>query len=238
MAAQGSYESSSQVAVRRRPLNAQNGFWVMTLLRTEDGPVWVNRGWIPAGADAVIITVIVLASVGLSFANEYQAARAADAMAQRISQRCTVYRDGVALRIPVAELVRGDVVDIGLVSTDLLYFAAGTLDVALIPSIEFFRGDAYRLVSDACIGCRACMVACPYDQLFIDPNTRTAEKCNFCANRVENHLEPACVSVCPTECRIFGDLDDPETKVAQIVQREAFTVRKPEKGTGPKIFWQ
>ena len=37
----------------RRPLNAQNGFWVMTLLRTEDGPVWVNRGWIPAGADAL-----------------------------------------------------------------------------------------------------------------------------------------------------------------------------------------
>ena len=89
----------------------------------------------------------------------------------------------------------------------------------------------------ACIGCRACMVACPYDQLFIDPNTRTAEKCNFCANRVENRLEPACVSVCPTECRIFGDLDDPTSEVAQIVQREAFTVRKPEKGTGPKIFY-
>jgi formate-dependent nitrite reductase membrane component NrfD len=81
------------------------------------------------------------------------------------------------------------------------------------------------------------MAACPYDQLFIDPNTRTAEKCNFCANRVENQLEPACVSVCPTECRIFGDLDDATTEVAQIVQREAFTVRKPEKGTGPKVFY-
>ena len=42
-----------------------------------------------------------------------------------------------------------------------------------------------------CIGCRACMIACPYDQLFIDPNTHTAEKCNFCANRVENRLLPA-----------------------------------------------
>ena len=93
------------------------------------------------------------------------------------------------------------------------------------------------LNSDSCIGCRACMVACPYDQIFIDPNTRTAEKCNFCANRIENQLQPACVSVCPTECRIFGDLDDPTTKVAQIVQRESFTVRKPEKGTGPKVFY-
>jgi Fe-S-cluster-containing dehydrogenase component/formate-dependent nitrite reductase membrane component NrfD len=89
----------------------------------------------------------------------------------------------------------------------------------------------------ACIGCRACMAACPYDQLFIDPNTRTAEKCNFCANRIENQLKPACVSVCPTECRIFGDLDDPSSQVADIVQREAFMVRKPEKGTGPKIFY-
>ena len=45
------------------------------------------------------------------------------------------------------------------------------------------------------------------------------------------------MSVCPTECRIFGDLDDPTSEVAQIVQREAFMVRKPEKGTGPKIFY-
>ena len=99
------------------------------------------------------------------------------------------------------------------------------------------RDGIVDLNGAACIGCRACMVACPYDQLFIDPNTRTAEKCNFCANRVENQLQPACVSVCPTECRIFGDLDDSSSQVAQIVQREAFMVRKPEKGTGPKIFY-
>ena len=89
----------------------------------------------------------------------------------------------------------------------------------------------------SCIGCRACMEACPYDQLFIDPNTHTAEKCNFCANRVENKLQPACVIVCPTECRIFGDLDDPTTEVSKIFQREAFMVRKPEKGTGPKVLY-
>jgi Fe-S-cluster-containing dehydrogenase component/formate-dependent nitrite reductase membrane component NrfD len=99
------------------------------------------------------------------------------------------------------------------------------------------RDGIVDLHGDRCIGCRACMEACPYDQLFIDPNTRTAEKCNFCANRVENELLPACVSVCPTECRIFGDLDDPTSEVARIVQQEAFAVRRPEKRTGPRVFY-
>ena len=111
--------------------------------------------------------------------------------------------------------------------------------VRICPTRALFkrRDGIVDLHGDSCIGCRACMEACPYDQLFIDPNTHTAEKCNFCANRVENELLPACVSVCPTECRIFGDLEDPTSAVAQIVQREAFNVRKPEKGTGPKIFY-
>ena len=99
------------------------------------------------------------------------------------------------------------------------------------------RDGIVDLNGSACIGCRACMEACPYDQLFIDPNTHTAEKCNFCANRVENQLLPSCVSVCPTECRIFGDLDDSSSEVSRIVKTEAFTVRKPEKGTGPKVFY-
>ena len=111
--------------------------------------------------------------------------------------------------------------------------------VRICPTKALFkrRDGIVDLHGDSCIGCRACMEACPYDQLFIDPNTHTAEKCNFCANRVENKLLPACVSVCPTECRIFGDLDDPASEVSRIVQHEAFMVRKPEKGTGPKVFY-
>jgi len=111
--------------------------------------------------------------------------------------------------------------------------------VRICPTKALFkrRDGIVDLYGDNCIGCRACMEACPYDQLFIDPNTHTAEKCNFCANRVENKLLPACVIVCPTECRIFGDLDDPASEVSRIVQRDAFTVRKPEKGTGPRIFY-
>jgi len=99
------------------------------------------------------------------------------------------------------------------------------------------RDGIVDLNGGACIGCRACMVACPYDQLFIDPNTHTAEKCNFCANRVENQLLPACVSVCPTECRIFGDMEDTSSEVYRIVHGAGTSVRKPEKGTLPHVYY-
>jgi Fe-S-cluster-containing dehydrogenase component len=88
-----------------------------------------------------------------------------------------------------------------------------------------------------CIGCKACMAACPYDAIFINPEDHSAEKCNFCAHRLDIGLEPACVSVCPTEAILVGDLNDPTAKVAKMVQREAVTVRRPEKETKPGLFY-
>jgi len=88
-----------------------------------------------------------------------------------------------------------------------------------------------------CIGCKACMQACPYDALYIDPNTHTAAKCNYCAHRVDIGLEPACVNVCPTQAIISGDLDDPTSKIAKLKSREVVTVRKPEKATRPALFY-
>src|SRR5262249_15962622 len=88
-----------------------------------------------------------------------------------------------------------------------------------------------------CIGCKSCMQACPYDALYIDPNNNTAAKCNFCAHRVEANLEPACVIVCPTQAILAGDLDDPSSKVARTVVTQNVSVRKPEKGTEPKLYY-
>lgn len=88
-----------------------------------------------------------------------------------------------------------------------------------------------------CIGCKACMAACPYDAIFINPEDHSAEKCNMCAHRIDGGLEPACVSVCPTQAIIVGDGNDPNSKVAQAVQRRAVTVRRPEKETGPGVFY-
>jgi Fe-S-cluster-containing dehydrogenase component len=88
-----------------------------------------------------------------------------------------------------------------------------------------------------CIGCKACMAACPYDAIFINPEDHSAEKCNLCAHRLDVGLEPACVVVCPTEAILVGDLADPASQVAQIVHRQPVAVRRPEKATRPKLFY-
>jgi Fe-S-cluster-containing dehydrogenase component/formate-dependent nitrite reductase membrane component NrfD len=89
-----------------------------------------------------------------------------------------------------------------------------------------------------CIGCKACMAACPYDAIFINPEDHSAEKCNFCAHRIDMGLEPACVVVCPTQAILIGDMNDADSYVAQIVNREAVNVRRPEKETLPKLFYK
>jgi len=81
------------------------------------------------------------------------------------------------------------------------------------------------------------MQACPYDALYIDPETNTAAKCNYCAHRVDIGLEPACVNVCPEHAIISGDMDDPDSEIAQLISLEQVTVRKPEKGTIPNVFY-
>src|SRR2546421_5426608 len=91
---------------------------------------------------------------------------------------------------------------------------------------------------EICIGCKACIAACPYDAIFINPDDHSAEKCNFCAHRLEVGLEPACVVVCPTQAIKVGDLNDPSSAVGRIVGREPLSVRRPEKATRPKLFYQ
>lgn len=106
-------------------------------------------------------------------------------------------------------------------------------------SAMFRRADGIvDFDKSACIGCKACIAACPYDAIFINPADHSAEKCNFCAHRLDVGLEPACVVVCPTEALLVGDLNDPESQVAKIVHRDSVTVRRPEKRTRPKLFYK
>ncbi len=89
-----------------------------------------------------------------------------------------------------------------------------------------------------CIGCKACLAACPYDAIFINPDDHSAEKCNFCAHRLDIGLEPACVVVCPTQAILVGDLNDPGSEVARVVRESRTDVRRPEVGTRPAVFYR
>ena len=111
--------------------------------------------------------------------------------------------------------------------------------VTICPTRALFRrpDGIVDLDHEACIGCKSCLQACPYDALYIDPESHTAAKCHFCAHRVEMQLEPACVIVCPERAILAGDLDDPASVVSRTIARHEVAVRKPEQGTRPKLFY-
>ncbi len=111
-----------------------------------------------------------------------------------------------------------------------------------------------------CIGCRACMQACPYEaRQFLwalknhwpdeavtpfEEHSRkkfdlgTVSKCDFCQTRRAAGREPACVEACPTEARTFGDLDDPTSEVARLAARDDASQLQADLGTDPSIWYR
>ncbi len=102
----------------------------------------------------------------------------------------------------------------------------------------FDSPDGVVLVDPSyCIGCGFCIQACPYGCRFLSPVTHTAEKCTLCYHRITRGMQPACVEVCPTQSRIFGDLkhasaDDP---IRQFLEKNKLQVLKPQLGTHPQV---
>ncbi|RDH80213.1 4Fe-4S dicluster domain-containing protein [Mycolicibacterium moriokaense] len=111
--------------------------------------------------------------------------------------------------------------------------------VAICPTKALFKREdgIVDFDKDRCIGCKSCMQGCPYDAIYIDEDTHTAAKCNFCAHRIDNNLEPACVVVCPTHSIWVGDLDDPNSGISKLINTNPVTVRSPEQNTGPNVFY-
>lgn len=132
--------------------------------------------------------------------------------------------------------------------------------VPVCPTGATYQRDEDGLVVidyDKCIGCGACVLACPYDGVRtrnvgvpeystpfpvgganIDSKQGgTVSKCTFCTHRIDQGLEPACIVVCPVRARFFGDLDDPESEVSELLKsRETFTLRSEEE-TKPRVHF-
>jgi Fe-S-cluster-containing dehydrogenase component len=97
-------------------------------------------------------------------------------------------------------------------------------------------GRLVLVTPDLCIGCKACLASCPYDARFVNPDGY-ADKCTFCAHRLKDGLDPACVSVCPTRCMTFGDLDDPTSEVRHLLGSRPYHALNTAAGTEPRIFY-
>lgn len=102
----------------------------------------------------------------------------------------------------------------------------------------FSTEDGVVLVDrEYCICCRYCVQACPYGARFIDPRTRTADKCTFCYHRVTRGLQPACVEVCPTGARVFGDVRQRSSPLHRFTRFHKIHVLKPQMNTKPKVYY-
>jgi Fe-S-cluster-containing dehydrogenase component len=102
----------------------------------------------------------------------------------------------------------------------------------------FKTEDGVILVdTDYCIGCRYCIQACPYGARYLDPRTKTADKCTFCYHRITKGQLPACVEVCPTEARVFGELKERASPLRRMMRMSQIQVLKPSMNTEPKVYY-
>ncbi|MBV6457466.1 MAG: Tetrathionate reductase subunit B [Fimbriimonadaceae bacterium] len=91
---------------------------------------------------------------------------------------------------------------------------------------------------DWCVGCRYCIQACPYGSRFWNPVKNTADKCTLCYHRLKQGKLPACVEVCPTGARIFGDLSDEKSPVSKFISENPTMVMKPHLKTEAKVRYK
>jgi tetrathionate reductase subunit B len=105
---------------------------------------------------------------------------------------------------------------------------------------SFKRSDDGIVLVDPkmCIGCKACMIACPYDARYYDEQKQTVDKCTFCLPRLSTGLEPACVNTCVGGARNFGDISDENSEVSKLLKNATSIQRlKESDGTLPNVYY-
>jgi len=102
----------------------------------------------------------------------------------------------------------------------------------------FESPDGVALVDESyCIGCSYCVQACPYGCRYLHPEKKVADKCTLCYHRIKIGLSPACMEICPTQARIYGDLNDKESELVQFLKDKNWQILKPHMNTGSKLFY-
>ena len=98
-----------------------------------------------------------------------------------------------------------------------------------------------RMESKKCIGCKTCMLACPYDARYFDEERHAIDKCDFCweTRLSKGETQTGCSAACPTGARTFGNLSDPDSVVYKLVHQvqEEVWVLRPEDNTKPNVFY-
>ena len=98
------------------------------------------------------------------------------------------------------------------------------------------EGGIVKVDPRKCIGCGACVESCPYDARYMNPQGY-ADKCTFCDHRLSVGNLPACVEVCPTNCMHFGDADDPESAISNLLKSRSVSTLHEEAGTKPHVYY-
>lgn len=100
------------------------------------------------------------------------------------------------------------------------------------------RDDGIVIIDqDLCTGCQTCLSECPYNIIVFNEESNLAEKCNLCAHRIDQGLEPFCVVCCEGQAIFYGDLNDPNSIVSQLISKGIAFHLNPEKGTDPSVYY-
>lgn len=143
-------------------------------------------------------------------------------------------------RTRVLEIVQGNFPDLTTeMRSELCNHCDKSPCVSICPTgaSHYEEDGTVQVDRDKCVGCKACITACPYNVRYVNEEHGYVDKCSFCQHRLQEGKKPACVTTCVGGSRIFGDLDDPKSEVSVILRKTSHRVLKKSIGTRPNVYY-